>query len=50
MIYNNLAGSSAPNDADKGHQVSRHSSPEKSPSLVRSPKNEKMDLKVMSET
>ena len=29
MIYDNLRGSSAPNDADKGHQVSRHSSPEK---------------------
>lgn len=29
MIYDNIARSSAPNDADKGHQVSRHSSPEK---------------------
>lgn len=40
MIFNNLRNSSTLNDADKGHQVSRHSSPEKS--LNMSPTSERI--------
>lgn len=47
MIYDDLTGSSAPNDADKGHQVSRHSSQEKPqehvPSPTRNTKTSKTD-------